>query len=325
MEKLKPIKLSDLNSKLGDGFDLFICSSSYEDRCLSVIENIDLEKISKTLVIGNKNLSSLIERNGIIIRNKLKNKYSEVDTDTTNPLLTADNIKSSLEEALSEKPQRLLIDITTLTREALLILLKLIRYFQKNWESVYFVYTSASNYSINEPDPKDKWLSKGIGEIRSVLGYPGEILPSKPVHLIVLVGFEPDRAASLIDKYEPTIASLGYGEKESVTDKKHFPINRRFYDQIRQIYSGTENFVFHCDDPYKTKIVIDEQIAKFPGYNVVIAPMNTKISTLGVALAAFDNEDIQVCYAQPNLYNYDGYSIPGDNCYLFELEGLIRN
>ena len=50
--------------------------------------------------------------------------------------------------------------------------------------------------------------------------------------------------------------------------------------------------------------------------NTVIAPLNTKISTIGADLAALENENIQLAYAKPNIYNVDGYSIPNEFIYL---------
>ena len=52
--------------------------------------------------------------------------------------------------------------------------------------------------------------------------------------------------------------------------------------------------------------------------------MNTKISTLGTAMSAMKNEEVQVCYAEVQQYNYHNYSIPKDYYYLFQLDELVR-
>jgi hypothetical protein len=51
--------------------------------------------------------------------------------------------------------------------------------------------------------------------------------------------------------------------------------------------------------------------------------MNTKISTVGCALAAWEDRAIQLCYAQATRYNYAHYSTPGDTCYVFDLPELV--
>jgi hypothetical protein len=48
--------------------------------------------------------------------------------------------------------------------------------------------------------------------------------------------------------------------------------------------------------------------------------MNTKISTVGAALAAIKQESIQLCYAQANIYNVERYSAVSDEVFIFELD-----
>jgi len=56
---------------------------------------------------------------------------------------------------------------------------------------------------------------------------------------------------------------------------------------------------------------------------VLLAPMNNKMSTLGAALAAFQCEKIQVCYAPVLEYNFFHYASPGKTCYVVELPELL--
>lgn len=46
--------------------------------------------------------------------------------------------------------------------------------------------------------------------------------------------------------------------------------------------------------------------------------MNNKMSTVGVALAAMQNENVQICYAPAVIYNESNYSLPGKDCYIFD-------
>jgi hypothetical protein len=48
--------------------------------------------------------------------------------------------------------------------------------------------------------------------------------------------------------------------------------------------------------------------------------LNTKLSTVGVALAAIENPEIQICYAEPEEYNTDGYSKPGKEVTVISLQ-----
>jgi hypothetical protein len=213
------------------------------------------------------------------------------------------------------------VDITTFTHEALLILLKLLQLKLKPTDSVTFLYTAALEYSVGDEE-ENKWLSKGIGEIRSVLGYPGKVLPTQKLHLVILTGFESERAERFIEEYEPNMLSLGLADPDSSTSPAHYPVNRAKHSRIAARHKDAVTFVFSCSDPVETMTAIQDRIRQVPDHNVLIAPMNTKISTVGAALVAFDNDSVQLCYATANQYNESNYSKPDSNCYLFTVPGI---
>jgi len=144
------------------------------------------------------------------------------------------------------------------------------------------------------------------------------MLPSRRLHLIVLVGFEYDRAAELIRAFEPSIVSLGYDESNDPGAVRHRAVQERNLERIRALYANAHEFRFSGHDPLNAKAAIEQQAKLFPDANAVIAPMNTKLSTVGAALAAMENEELQLCYVQAALYNYRHYSTPGTWCYLFD-------
>lgn len=176
-------------------------------------------------------------------------------------------------------------------------------------------------YSIGDKN-ENMWLSKGCVDIRSVLGYPGIVIPTKNTHLIVLVGFEQDRATQLINAFEPMTLSLGYGAPKSSIHEKHHRANVIFYNMVRRmttIHGDVHSFEFSCENPFACQTTIIEQINRTPDLNVVIAPMNNKISAIGSALSVIKDERVQLCYLQPDRYNYKCYSMPDDRCYLFSI------
>lgn len=238
--------------------------------------------------------------------------------DKTSPLVTADNLQRALSHAGGDDGDlSYLVDITTFTHEALLILLRLLQARVKRG-SVVLAYAPAAEYSVGLP-PEEKWLSKGITDIRSVLGYPGDSRPSRKSHLIVLVGFEGDRAELLLDAYQPHVISLGFGQEGTATAAQHQQVNRFAFAQLASKVSQYNEFEFSCVDVAAVEATIGVQAGRFPDCNVVIAPMNTKLSTVGVAGAAFRNDDIQLCYASASQYNVEGYSRPGTTCVLTAL------
>ena len=87
------------------------------------------------------------------------------------------------------KINRIFVDITTFTHETLLIFFAILN---KNFNSAQIIcgYNNAKDYSIDNKNLEAKWLSRGIGEVRSILGYSGTLKPSRSNLLIVIVGYE---------------------------------------------------------------------------------------------------------------------------------------
>jgi hypothetical protein len=280
--------------------------------------------VDHVLVCENEELVEYVGENARHLIDRFSDKTVRVPLSLSNPIKVADSLSAGLERVISTEPQSYLVDVTTFTHEALLILLSLLRRRLKSSDRIRFAYATAKEYSLGA-EGDEKWLSKGIKQIRSVLGYPGDPLPTRQFHLVVLAGFENDRAAQLIDAYEPAIVSLGLGNKEQSITNKHFEVNIAFHRKLCEIYSGLETFTFSLIDPLQAKLDITTQIGIKPGYNVVVAPLNNKISTIGSALAAFENPDIQLCYSQANFYNYENYSSPGDEFYLIDVPALLQS
>ena len=248
--------------------------------------------------------------------------YCTVSSQSIDPIVTADVIFECLKECRKNKFKRYFIDITTFTHESLLILLKILFDFSKANESYQFGYTGAHEYSIGQDVPK-KWLSKGCKDVRTVLGYSGIIDPSKKLHLIILVGFEHERATELVHKIEPDMISLGFGSKKGSVRKIHHQANIYYTDLVRKllpVHGDVKRFDFSCESPESVKEGIINQINKIKDHNTVLAPMNNKISTLGAALCAFEKDELQICYAQADIYNYLNYSSPGRYVYVFKID-----
>jgi hypothetical protein len=305
--------LDQLSQKLQGSFDLFICSASYEDRCRSIADRIDGSVVANVIVCQNENHRDLHEQHAKYLLGKFGSKAVRAFLDTTDPLKTADSIIGELKKM--KRSTTILVDITTFTHEALLILLFVIRRSCEG-AKVTCVYSSAKEYSVGDEISK-KWLSKGIGSIRSVLGYPGAFLPSRKMHLVVLVGIEKDRAIELIGSFEPSFLSLGFAQSLDPSNAGNLVVAKHFFDNVRAIYGHANIFDFSCHDPFATKDTLLAQAKKHPGANTVIAPMNTKMSTVGAAFLCGEDPSIQLCYAQALVYNHKTYSAPGENFYLF--------
>ena len=329
----------DINRYLQNKYDLLICSASYEERCLSFISHCPANKMKMALVCHCEEYHDYIVENLTSLINVLTEKkieYSEVVLSHKNPIKSVDAIVNRLNELLLKKHlNSVLIDITAFTHEMVLILM---RVFYDLYPDIHisFAYSNAGDYdpqtSETESGTSAKWLSKGVSDLRSVIGYPGNLQPTSHTHLLIVVGYEYDRALSIISELEPSSLSLAFGRSDSITTESK-PSNKH-YGAIEHFNELTStalayfpedkffNFDISCNDPVKTNEEIKAHLCSIgidrKQHNIVLFALNNKPSTLGVGLFGIDNEDVQLCYAPALVYNYENYSTPGNYCYIYK-------
>jgi hypothetical protein len=313
--KTERIPLTELTDRLPEEIDLLIVSASFEMRCRSVADVLDPEKVGRTLVAQNQNHAEFHDDQANYLISRFGRRSSLMPLDTSEPLQTADNMERCINEAMKENPRNIVVDISTFTREGFLILFRILSAVPRHKCPKYYVYARAQEYSIGS-QPEDKWLSRGIASVRSVLGYPGSFEPSRRLHMIVLVGFEYDRVAELIRRCEPSEVSLGQSITSEPDSQNHLDAHRRSYDRLRSVFGEVHKFEFPSYDSDGARAAVLAQHRAHMGYNCMVAPMNTKVSAMGSAEAALEDQSIQVVYAQAVLYNVQSYSRPGDVCYL---------
>ncbi len=319
---MEKVALIDIHKKLQKEYDIFIVSSSFEERGLSVTRNINNQiKFRKKIVIAELNNRNCIQSNLDIFHNEFG--FEIVETDSFDQLQTVDNLLFKINEVLKENDgSSFLIDITTFTRQNLLILIRLLRNnLSNNKNKVQCLYSIAGDYAIGLEED-EKWLSKGVMSVHSIFGYVGSMLPSRPYHLIILMGYEVERAASLIEAYEPSKITVGFASKESSLSDKHYALNKKRYENLLEEFPMAEKFEFSCSSIESVEMFLS-QARKYPNHNVVITPMNNKISTLFLAAASFENKDIQLAIAIPMIYNYNGYSSPGNDCIIIDANSFL--
>ena len=308
--------LSLLAAELPAAVGTFVCCASYESRCLSIAKNLPAARVEHALIVESSSRNSLVTENATELASHFAGKATRVVANHDSPLKTADAFREALASSCSAVGQTV-VDITTFTHEHLLILLAMLKAVRPG--HVTLVYTGAAQYMTGA----DKWLSRGIGSIRSILGYPGALRPSQEIHLLVLVGFELERAQRLIDVYEPALVSLGYGAASESIAPQHHSLNLGFHRNLATRLKNVHEFEFSCRHAEATADAIRNQIRKFPGYASVVAPLNTKVSTVGAGIVAVGDADVQLCYAQPEKYNCTEYSTPDNTFYFVEAPGLF--
>lgn len=320
---LKKIEIDKLSDCIKDEYDLFLCFNSFEDRCTSIIANIPKERFKFFLVLTNKNNLGNGERNLQQIQRILEGKEKIAYLDIASPLSVADTIINKLNEIeLNGELLKVFIDITTFTHEILLMILAIFHDKYPNTK-ITCGYVNAESYSIDKDDPQKKWLSRGIGSVRSVLGYSGDFKPSQSNHLILIVGYEYDRAVGIINSIDPMFLTLGYNEADHATTDQHRDASAQYARLVRQMaicFDSINDFAVPCDNPYDAYLEICKYLDRIgKNVNITIVPMNNKLSTVGAALVGLTRPEIQISYAPALVYNTSTYSKAGNMCYLFPL------
>lgn len=315
----------NINKKLPQQY-AFVCFSSFEKRCLTIPMRIDRAHVKKAYIIRNmdeisakcneENTERIIaqfdctERIGVYLPKAIS--IAEAMT----------NIVGNL---VKEKEKKIVVDISTFTHESLLILMKLLYANRESFEVIKCLYNGANSYSCGD-SPQNMWLSKGCRDVRNVIGYPGKLDSTKKKHVIVMTGFEIERATGLIELLAPEILTLGNGSEP--TENEHSKIMEYFegkFESWKNNFVGilTESFRFSCRDVEKTIDILNE-ITQGKEDNFLIVPLNTKLSTIAVGVVALKNPEIQVCYAVPEIYNMKNYSEPSNNVSIIDLKSLFE-
>lgn len=319
------IEKSNINEYFSGEY-VFICFSSFEKRCLTISMALNKEYIRKAYIIRNIEASS--ERYNEENTKKLEDQFKQseiVGVNIQKAFSIAEAMASLVGKLVEENETKIIIDVSTFTHEALLILMRLIYVNKQSFNEIKCLYNGASNYSLGDEFP-NMWLSKGCRDVRNVIGYPGKLESIRKNHLVVMTGFEIERATGLIELLAPDILTLGNGREP--TENGHEQIMELFkkkYDNWKDNFVGilTESFDFSCRDVEKTIDVL-QRITQNKADNYLIVPLNTKLSTIAVGIVALKNPEIQVCYAVPEIYNVKNYSIPSNNVTILNMKELFE-
>lgn len=308
-------KISEINEVLPSNVSLLICSGSFEERWYQIAKNIKTDSLAKILIL-HRGYDGPSWDKGLEELNDLHKNKSKILDIPCKPMELWRFFSLEILPSIKEQDSLTLIDITTLTHETVVMFVSLIK-AEGLSEKVVLAYAGAKAYFVSE-DKADWWLSCGVKDIRSILGFPGLIRPSKKSHLIILVGFETERAKELIIQYEPISISLGIGvepySQEFYEKNNWFKEQLEiFIDSVGGSVKAVSEFQFSCSDFDSAKGAILSEASKFSDFNVTIAPMNTKVSTVAAACAAIENEALKLCYVEPLEYNKEYYSSPGDS------------
>ncbi|QXI46056.1 hypothetical protein HU763_014860 [Pseudomonas anuradhapurensis] len=324
---MRNVSVSNLQSFFDNRDVLFLVGLGFDERGLHALRNVSNEVSSRAVALLNpkrQDINQLMYVESFLQASSLGAKV--IGIDSASVLEVIDSLQGYLcDERVSYS--EILVDITSLSHELLVALIGLF-VIEGVISKVSLIYTGAAKYSFNT-DSDMAWLSRGVSDIRSILGFPGLILPSKSLHLVIMAGFESERAAEVISRYEPAKLTIAHGARDESVCLAHYERNKSYAASIETLLNSRgllindiASFEFSCVDPYRASEQIYQYVSGLNGDNVILCPLNTKMSTVGAALAGVRLPKMQICYAQAAEYNLQGYAMAGDEITVVSLSQL---
>jgi len=204
-----------------------------------------------------------------------------------------------------------LIDVTCFNRGNLFPFLWASGLGIRSYPEVTFAYTAPREYGT--------WLSREYEPPTNLLGFPGSSVFAEDRVLICLVGFETDRALSVIRAVEPSRVILTVG---TIPTRAEFVARNRH--AVEQVHGSAQYEIREIDvsHPGRSLTGLMEITDKIPSESAVhCAPFSTKLSCLGLwGLWLARHQMVRVWNAQPRMYNLRDYSKGGTSPRYFRLE-----
>ena len=235
---------------------------------------------------------------------------------------------SVVEQAVETKPS-LVIDITCMPRELLGMLLFAVWVYRECFPRVFVTYVAAPVNGYATQNPKlpegDKWLSRGVTTVRTIVGYPGGFRGERPTHLIVLVGHEFERLVAIAEYVEPSRLTIGAEEEATSTvlgaGVLSQEVAQRLRDRIQVPDIGDISFsASSIKDVIASLERLDFNVSE---ENVALVAMNTKLASVGAALFSLANRSVRMVYAVPSEYN-PRYCVGVGDKYCVEITTMLR-
>lgn len=311
---MREITRAELAAELSPGRIALVSCLSFEERSLAVAETLVGPGIRRWLCIVNNDIEtdiSTIRDRALSIAKRAGVTIEFLEASKRDPLRLADALIRLAEEPGLAEPLQWTADITTMTHEMLLIIVAAADEIVSPWKDLRLIYNVAGQYS-GDDEPENKWISRGIHDVRSVIGYPGAWSPGEQTTLVALPGFDPERMQLMVEEIEPDqlIVGIAYpvGKHHAWSADK----NRGIAEQLLTTHRGT-TFEYPALDPFGA---VDAVIRVLQGVktNVLLAPLNSKISTAAIGVLVRRRPEWQICYAPAFIYNLS-YATSSD-CFL---------
>lgn len=156
-------------------------------------------------------------------------------------------------------------------------------------------------------------LASGTGPIESAVELPGELDDSARDCVMLIPGFDRDRAQSVISFVDPTLLISGREQIIWLVGKPHLPENIWRSELMKEIHGiGAQWPTFHLMPTFDYKVTWHMLDSIYMGRclrdRFTLSPMGSKFQAVGCALFCESRPDVRVVYATPFEYRTDAFT-----------------
>ena len=301
-------QLTSLDPVVGAQTEVFIGCASFEDRCLGTVSLLSPRyRLAHSYLCVYDDFSEVRQTNVRAMTETLQRHgpLSIVEASEQNPSRSIAELMTEVRSIASKSYVRVTLDVSTFTKRHLLMLLHALD-DAGLWDSLRILYTEPKDYVVDMYVP----MSTGIKEVAPIPSFTNLQPTDKPVLLVIMLGYEGDRAMALFQTIEPndTVLLVPKPAYRPEWEGRTEELNRRMISLLGQ------DSIAYADsrDPLKVKMALANVLcARNPirDWTCLISPLGTKPQAVG--LYSFWRENPESCalvYAQPLRHNERYYS-----------------
>jgi len=262
--------------------DIFVCSGSPEERCLGIAKRLSPNyKAKKILLLRYTGHESPKRERNIEELKKILTRMGDIEEitlDEEKPIPKIKEIAERIVSFISEKNPKITIDFTTIIKWHLLLLLKSLD-MKELTKFCRYTYTEPEDYMTETFQP----LSFGINQVFPVPTYSGNYDFSRDLLLVIMLGYEGDRALAIFEEMDPDECILLIA-KPSYHDPIWEGRTEKLNKEVINIVGKSKIHYIDARNP----LIVQEQLKDLLStednqkYNHAIAPLGTKPQTLGL-------------------------------------------
>lgn len=298
---------------------VLIACSSHEERCAGALRNIADWRPRCVVLFHYTDDNAQRERRHAELLSSIKASglpSHDLPYTKSHPIASLSEAIPVLADTFKRYPSSsIILDISVMTRQHFLMLCQWLE-DAGYWDRLVIVYSEPSQYDVSEYMPQ----SFGIKSLEQIPGLAPCADLSRPIHLVLFLGHEGDRAMATYDHVQPNRTTL------IIPDPPYYKswagLTERFNaDLIALVGADSVRLVESVDTDMIVRQLIDivGALDSRSEWATIFGPFGTKPQALGAFLYSRSwSDQPAILYACPRRYNNRFYSRGVDNTWIIK-------